>query len=371
MRGVQQQRAARAAGTPPTRAQALAAGLRLGRSELVRARAGGGDEAASAAAPLPEALLFDCDGVLVDTERDGHRVSFNRAFKEMGIDHEWGVELYGKVRQRERKRERQALPRALGAKRGRAGGGGGVAGASHLLAPPRIPPQGSPPYANKQQRNDKKKLLETGGGKERMTAYFAEQAAARGAEPFASRAPDAASQKALVADLHRLKTDLFMDLVARREMPLRPGVARLVHEAMAAGVPVAVCSTSNERAVSAIVRVLLGEDVAAVMRVFAGDVVPRKKPDPAIYLLAAEELGVDPRRCVVVEDSGIGLRAAKEAGCACVVTKSSYTGGEDFAAADAVFDCIGDEGDERFSLADLAKLLQRRGQQQQQGAAAV
>lgn len=66
---------------------------------------------------------------------------------------------------------------------------------------------------------------------------------------------------------------------------------------MADGVPVAVCSTSNERAVSAIVRVLLGPDVAAVMRVFAGDIVPKKKPDPAIYLLAASELGVDPARC--------------------------------------------------------------------------
>ena len=45
------------------------------------------------------ALIFDCDGVLVDTERDGHRVGFNRAFKEMGIDAEWSIELYGKLLQ--------------------------------------------------------------------------------------------------------------------------------------------------------------------------------------------------------------------------------------------------------------------------------
>ena len=44
-----------------------------------------------------EALIFDCDGVLVDTERDAHRVGFNRAFAEMGIDAEWDVELYGKL----------------------------------------------------------------------------------------------------------------------------------------------------------------------------------------------------------------------------------------------------------------------------------
>jgi beta-phosphoglucomutase-like phosphatase (HAD superfamily) len=67
-------------------------------------------------------------------------------------------------------------------------------------------------------------------------------------------------------------------------------------EAMEAGVTVAVCSTSNERAVSTIVRVLLGPQVEAKMRVFAGDVVKAKKPAPDIYNLAAAELGVDARR---------------------------------------------------------------------------
>ena len=45
----------------------------------------------------PEALLFDCDGVLCETERDGHRVTFNKTFKENGLDHEWDVELYGEL----------------------------------------------------------------------------------------------------------------------------------------------------------------------------------------------------------------------------------------------------------------------------------
>jgi beta-phosphoglucomutase-like phosphatase (HAD superfamily) len=83
-------------------------------------------------------------------------------------------------------------------------------------------------------------------------------------------------------------------------------------------VPVAVCSTSNEKAVSTIVRVLLGDDVAAKMPVYAGDIVPRKKPSPDIYLLAAKEMGLEPADCVVVEDSGIGVAAAKAAGMRCV-----------------------------------------------------
>lgn len=237
----------------------------------------------------PAALLFDCDGVLVDTERDGHRPAFNRAFKEAGLDHEWGVDLYGE-------------------------------------------------------------LLEIGGGKERMTHYFSQHP---DTAPWATVKDDNARAE-LVKGLHLRKTEIFMAAVEAGAMPLRPGVARLVGEAMTAGVPVAVCSTSNEKAVSTIVRVLLGEAAAAAMPVFAGDVVPRKKPAPDIYLLAADTLGVDPGRCVVVEDSEIGLAAARAAGMRCVVTRSAYTQEEAFDGADAVFDCIGDKGEERFSLDDVS-----------------
>ncbi len=117
---------------------------------------------------------------------------------------------------------------------------------------------------------------------------------------------------------------------------------------MAAGVTVAVCSTSNEKAVQRIVDVMLGPEIAKSMRVFAGDVVAKKKPAPDIYLLAAKELSLDPARsaapvlpadpcarlifgqpqprsgtgrqtfvlcrCVVIEDSNIGVEAAKAAG---------------------------------------------------------
>ena len=46
-----------------------------------------------------DALLFDCDGVLADTERDGHRVAFNRAFAAAGLPDVWDVELYGQLLQ--------------------------------------------------------------------------------------------------------------------------------------------------------------------------------------------------------------------------------------------------------------------------------
>jgi HAD superfamily hydrolase (TIGR01509 family) len=43
------------------------------------------------------AIVFDVDGTLVDSERDGHRVAFNRAFEEAGLPDRWDVELYGEL----------------------------------------------------------------------------------------------------------------------------------------------------------------------------------------------------------------------------------------------------------------------------------
>lgn len=232
----------------------------------------------------PEALLFDCDGVLVDTEAEGHRVAFNEAFARKGLDHTWGLEQYGV-------------------------------------------------------------LLETGGGKERMDAYFK---TCPDVEPYKS-ITDEASRKAFLKEMHELKTDIFNELIESGKLPVRPGVSRLINEAIDAGVKVAVCSTSNERAVSNIVKVLLGDKIAEKMQVFAGDCVPKKKPSPDIYNLAAKTLGVSPARCVVIEDSKIGLAAGKAAGMRVVVTESYYTGGEDFADADVVFTEIGDN----FGIYDL------------------
>lgn len=245
------------------------------------------------AATVPQALLFDCDGVLVDTERDGHRISFNETFAERELGVTWGVDLYGE-------------------------------------------------------------LLKIGGGKERMTAYFNKVG-------WPEKAPkNEEERKDFIASLHQRKTELFMALIEKKLLPLRPGVAKLIDQALEKGVKVAVCSTSNEKAVSAIVSFLLGPERAEKIQIYAGDVVPRKKPDPAIYLLAASTLGVDPSRCVVVEDSAIGLAAAKAAGMKCIITKSGYTAEEDFLNADAVFDCIGDPPEERFDLGFCGSFLEKQ-----------
>jgi HAD superfamily hydrolase (TIGR01509 family) len=224
-----------------------------------------------------EAILWDMDGVLADTERDGHRVAFNEAFIEAGIlDTDWTVPLYGE-------------------------------------------------------------LLEIGGGKERMTHHWNQVG-------WPTTIPTDATQRAsTVKKLHERKTELFLAKIAA--IPLRPGVARLIDAAILQQIQLAVCSTSNVVAVTTLVQTLLGPERAQHISIFAGDMVPRKKPAPDIYNLAVTTLGLKKEHCVIIEDSAIGLGAARAAGIACIVTKSTYTKDEDFTGASMIVDHLGEPSD--------------------------
>lgn len=235
-----------------------------------------------------KALIFDCDGVLVDTERDGHRVGFNRAFAAKGIDAEWSVELYAK-------------------------------------------------------------LLLVAGGKERMRAYFDEFGWPEGVDN------DAAKDE-LILDLHKTKTQITSDLVSEGSMPLRPGISRIVDEAIAAGVRLGVCTTSNPKFIDAVLDLFGPERKAKFEFVHAGDVVSRKKPDPEIYELAKTSLGLPVHECMVIEDSRNGLLAATGAGLPTLVTTSTYTIEEDFTGAVKVVPELGDAPNVNVTLQDLGVL---------------
>ena len=185
--------------------------------------------------------------------------------------------------------------------------------------------------------------LAIGGGKERMASLFADPEFVRAA----GVPEDDDARRQLLADWHRTKTARFRAIVAAGEVPARPGVARLVAEALGAGWTVAVASTSAEESVRAVLEHAVGAGTAAGIPVFAGDVVPAKKPAPDIYLLALERLGLRPEAAVVVEDSRNGLRAAHAAGLACVVTVNGYTAEEDFTEAAFVVTTLGDPDGER------------------------
>ena len=201
----------------------------------------------------------------------------------------------------------------------------------------------------------KEKLL-IGGGKERMASLLTPEFVAAAGLPA-----DAAGQQAAVAAWHRRKTEIYLSLVADGAIPPRPGVDRIVGEALAAGWPVAVASTSAEASVRATLERAVGATRARAVRVFAGDVVPRKKPAPDIYLLALRSLGVPASDAVVIEDSRNGLLAATGAGLTCVITVNDFTRDEDFSEAALVVSSLGDPGGEQHVvLANRSRRAARR-----------
>src|SRR5262249_28057766 len=138
------------------------------------------------------ALLFDCDGVLADTEPFGHLPAFNQMFKTFDLPVYWSDEEYGQ-------------------------------------------------------------WLKIGGGKERMasllTAEFVEQA----------HLPTSyEDQRRKIAEWHKRKTEMYIEIVKSGRIPGRPGIARIVREALAANWKVAVCSTSAEESVLAILNHVAG-----------------------------------------------------------------------------------------------------------------
>ncbi len=235
-----------------------------------------------------KALIFDCDGVLADTERYGHLPAFNQTFEEFGLPIHWSEEEYGR------------------------------------------------------------KLL-IGGGKERMSSELTPELVRRVGLP---EDPDALAAE--VAKWHKRKTQLYTEMVAAGRLPPRPGIRRVISDAQDAGWKLAVASTSAEASVHAILEYAVGRERADRFDVFlAGDVVPKKKPAPDIYLLALEQLqrlGLQARDVLVVEDSRNGLQAADAAGLRCLVTVNGYTEKEDFSEAILVVSSLGDPDGERTTV---------------------
>ena len=226
-----------------------------------------------------KALIFDQDGVIIDTEKDGHRVAFNATFEEFGFDFQWDVDEYGE-------------------------------------------------------------LLKVSGGKERMRHYLHTVG-------FGREVP-ASEEDELIKKMHAYKTDVVISLLEGGTLPVRPGVRRLMKEAMEEGLTLGICTTSNQRAARAVAERIL-RDVRFDF-VLAGDIVNRKKPDPEIYELALERTGLDPDESVVIEDSRNGVLAAAAAGMNIVATTNVYTEREDLSEADIVVTCLGDPGGERGQL---------------------
>lgn len=121
------------------------------------------------------------------------------------------------------------------------------------------------------------------------------------------------------AAVARWLIDAMVDLLTTQPLPVMPGAVELLTEVRAADLPHALVTSSEPEVVDAVLS-RLGAGAFPVV-VCAADVA-HTKPDPEIYLLAADKLGVDPRRSIALEDSPNGVAAAEAAGYLAVAVPS-------------------------------------------------
>lgn len=232
---------------------------------------------------MTKTLIFDCDGVLADTERDGHLVAFNQMWQEYGVNWQWSLEQY-------------AEKLKIG------GGKERMASLSHdddFRAVYDVP-------------DSDEAWWDTVAGWHRRKSEIYKEMIAGGALP-GRPGVKRISEEALAAG---------WQLAVCSTSSLSSVQAVLEH-------------------------VMGHETAARFAGVFAGDMAKAKKPDPAIYLLALEKLNLSPSDCVVIEDSRNGLLAATAAGMPCIVTVNELTKNEGFHEAALVVSSLGDPGGEK------------------------
>jgi len=171
------------------------------------------------------------------------------------------------------------------------------------------------------------KLLEISGGKERMLHYWKQ------VHPDVKDI-DGGGLKDTIDRLHAMKTAAYEHAVQFGAVKLRPGVLALIQSAHAAGLRLAIATTTSPVNISVLLRNAIGPDWKDLFAVIEdASTAPKKKPHPQVYTQTLSRLSLSGADCVAFEDSANGLNAAKSAGLPVIVTPNSFTAHHDFTGA--------------------------------------
>jgi HAD superfamily hydrolase (TIGR01509 family) len=171
------------------------------------------------------------------------------------------------------------------------------------------------------------RLLAVSGGKERIKAFWQ----TLGTQP---KDITGAGMQETIDHLHEIKTAAYEQAVQDGAVQMRPGVLALLSAARAAGLQLAIATTTSPVNIAALLRQAIGPDWKQHFLVIEdASTAPRKKPDPMVYQQTLSRLGLAPEHCLAFEDSENGLRAAVAAGLSTVITPNDFTADHDFKGA--------------------------------------
>ena len=162
-------------------------------------------------------------------------------------------------------------------------------------------------------------LLRVSGGKERILHYWKQ------VNPDIKEL-DAHALQDRINRIHEIKTAAYEAAVNSGAVSLRPGVLKLMDEALAAGLQLAIATTTSPVNVAALLRGAIGADWRMNFTAIGdASTAPIKKPHPQVYLQLLQTLQLPAAQCLAIEDSSNGLRAATGAGLATIITPDPFT----------------------------------------------
>ena len=189
-----------------------------------------------------------------------------------------------------------------------------------------------------------RELLKVTGGKERIRHYVQTESMT-----------DISDEE--IASLHRLKTVRYAELLPQ-SATLRQGVERLIDECLSRSIRLAIATTTTEANVDALDRAVGGAlKLERFEAVVGGITVPEKKPDPKVYQVALEKLGLSSGEAIAIEDAKAGVIAARGAGLRCLASPSFYTIEHDLSKATAVVESLAERGDGKPVTVDYLEML--------------
>ena len=186
-----------------------------------------------------------------------------------------------------------------------------------------------------------KELINVGDGMERIKYYI-------------KRAwPEMLEYKNLnkyMSSIHKVKNEIFRDLVIESKVKPRTGVIRLINDLKKKKTRIAIVSSMNLADLMTLFTEGLNIDPNSTFDLIAhGDCAKNKRPSPEIYEWILEKLRLPPQACVAIEDSPRGVKAAINAKINVLVTPSFYTKDEEFVDAKLVVSSLGDS-DKPFEI---------------------
>ena len=141
-----------------------------------------------------------------------------------------------------------------------------------------------------------------------------------------------------VDELMKLCDNAFVEEV-KKNCVAKEGAYSLL-KCLVGRITIALASSANESQIDMILKGLKIKQYFSI--IISGEHFEESKPDPRVYIETAKNLQVNPRECIVIEDSEAGLHAAKDAGMKCVIVRTAYTKDSDMSRADHIIDSLND-----------------------------